>query len=159
MDVGGLYSTVASSPSVLGVRCTPYVSSSPICVYNAWFHCAVDPSPPRCSVTLAQISDAPELDELAVLDVLSTPLTCYFRLSQLCGVRADLTCRCRQAWYLLQARCDHCLSWLCVAGECVAPRKIMALLSFYYFLQYFTSYSYLDSILSPLIIRHCFKID
>lgn len=68
----------ASPPGVLGVQHTPYANSSLICVHNAWFNHTSELLSSCHSVMLSLNFGAPALEKLAVLDFLSSQLTCYW---------------------------------------------------------------------------------
>ena len=93
---------------------------------------------------------APAPEELAALDVLSTWHVCYFCHWCSCMGWEEITvvdpCRhavfCRHILTSFQVCCKRLVSALC-------HEIFIVLLSFYYFLLYFISYSYLDSIPSP----------
>jgi len=83
----------ASSSNVLGVWHTPYINSLQYMFINAWFNCAGELLSPCHSVMLALYFGSPALEELAVLDFLSTPPTCYFRIDAAVRVRGDCSRR------------------------------------------------------------------
>jgi len=81
----------ASSPGVLCVLHRPYINSSPIFVHK--FKCTGELLSPCHSVMLALYFGAPALEELDVLNFLSTPPTCYLTTYAAVRVTGDCTHR------------------------------------------------------------------
>jgi hypothetical protein len=112
---------------------------------NTWCNCVGELLSACCSVMLLLNSGAPALEVLAVLNFLS--MLQMWCSCTVWGETVDIdTKRCA-------ASCKH--SWTSLHGCCrslerVSCHKIFIIfLMLYYFILYFTSYSYLDSILSP----------
>ena len=135
-------------------RCILCINSSP------WFNCTAELLSPCHSVMLTLNFGAPAPKEVAALDVLSTWHTCYFCHWCNCVGWGEITVvdthrhavSCRHILTIFQVSCRRLVSALCHKTFI-----FIVLFSFYYLLLYFTSFSYLDSILFPFIILHYFK--